>query len=76
MSDKEQKVCPLAKGLPDSESALCIGEKCACHIRVVKPAFIAKGIVDPEIYYIYKGCGIVRTIPWNRVNRPEKGAAK
>jgi hypothetical protein len=76
MTDESQKVCPLARGLPGSESILCIGEKCACHIQMVKPAFITERIVDPEEFYSYDGCGLVTNIPLKLEKRQKKGAAQ
>lgn len=58
------KICPLNR----SE---CLTEKCACYIKIVKPSWISRsrGIIDPEQYYRYEGCGLVKAIPWRLINR-------
>lgn len=70
----EKKLCPLAAAHPDMEDASCLGEACACHVNIVKPAWLSRkhSIVDPESYYRYQGCGLVRVIPWQLVKREQK----
>ncbi len=65
----------MAIGRPNTESALCQEAKCALFVKVVKPAYIAKGIIDPECFYCYEGCGLVECA-METGKRPEKGAAK
>jgi hypothetical protein len=76
MTDNDQKVCPLARGLPDSESSLCIREKCACHVSLVKPVDLTKDIIDPEDCYRDEGCGLIQAVPWKLLKRPEKGVVQ
>jgi hypothetical protein len=70
MTDEAQKICPFRR--TDGIAADCLGEKCACHIRMVKPAFIAEKIVDPEHFYSYEGCGLVVNVPWRLEKKPDK----
>lgn len=72
MPESTGKLCPMAIGRPNTESALCREAKCALFVKVVKPAYIAKGIIDPECFYCYEGCGLVQVVPWKLENRPEK----
>jgi len=69
----EKKICPFAAAQPDQESSDCLGPNCACYISIVKPVFLSKSpvIVDPENYYCYKGCGLVRVVPWQLVKREQ-----
>ncbi|MGF3573540.1 MAG: hypothetical protein ACQXXG_09010 [Candidatus Bathyarchaeia archaeon] len=56
-------------------NSCCITEKCACYIKVVKPFILSKklGITDPQRFYAYKGCGLVKTIPWQIIEKKENG---
>ena len=64
-----KKFCPFVNDVPSE----CIGEGCACYIKVVKPIILSKkyGLIDENRYYAYKGCGLVRVIPWQIINRDE-----
>ncbi len=70
----EKKICPLAAAHPNQSNSDCLGNTCACHVSVVKPAFLSRTpvIVDPENYYCYEGCGLVRVVPWQLVKREAK----
>ena len=48
-----RKVCPLAASHPQQENSDCLGEACACHVKMQKPHLMQTGntsIVDPESY--------------------------
>ena len=69
---ERHKVCPLAAAHPQQENSDCLGEACACHVKIQKPHLIQTGnrsFVDPVNYYRYDGCGLVAHIPWELVNR-------
>jgi hypothetical protein len=72
MTEKQQRVCPFTRGFSGSKSTFCVGKNCACYVRVVKPAFITKEIVDSENFYAYEGCGLIRVTAWNLLRRPRK----
>ncbi len=70
------KVCPFAAANPQQENSDCLGEACACYVKMQKPSLMQTGntsIVDPESFYRYVGCGLVAHIPWELVN-PEKNS--
>jgi hypothetical protein len=68
------KLCPLAAANPQQEDASCLGEACACHVKMHKPRYMKADhyrIVDPEYFYRYVGCGLITHIPWELVKRKE-----
>ena len=74
-----RKVCPLAASHPQQENSDCLGEACACHVKMQKPRLMQTGntsIVDPESFYRYVGCGLVAHIPWELVNRENDSITK
>jgi len=79
---ENRKLCPLAAAHPNNEDSICLGEYCACYVKLVKPCYIQTEkyrLVDPEYFYRYAGCGLVRAIPWELVKRerkPKKQAAE
>jgi hypothetical protein len=68
------KVCPFAAANPQQENSDCLGEVCACYVKMHKPRTVQTDrckMVDSEFFYRYKGCGLVAQIPWELVNREE-----
>lgn len=65
------KVCPLAAAHPQQENSDCLGEACACYVKMQKHSLMPgnDSLVDPESFYRYVGCGLVAHIPWELVNR-------
>ena len=66
------KVCPLASAHPQQENSDCIGEACACYVKMHKQRLMqADGsrFVDPEYFYRYTGCGLVAQVPWELMKR-------
>jgi hypothetical protein len=64
------KVCPLAAANPQQNSSDCLGEACACYVKMHKRrVFQNQGcqFYDSEFYYRYAGCGLVAQIPWQIV---------
>ena len=69
------KVCPFAAAHPQPENSDCLGEACACYVRMHKPRVMQGNhcqLADPEYFYRYVGCGLVAHIPWELVKREEK----
>jgi hypothetical protein len=71
------KVCPLAASHPQQENSDCLGEACACFVKMHKPCLIQTDefeIDNSEFFYRYKGCGLVAQVPWELVKtqRPKK----
>ena len=65
------KVCPFAAAQPMQKNSDCLGEACACYVKMQKTRLMQTGntsIVDPESFYRYVGCGLVAHIPWELVN--------
>ena len=63
----ERKICPLAAANPDVDNSDCLGEACACYVKMHKPRYLPTEqyrIVDPEFFYRYVGCGLITHIPW------------
>ena len=71
---KNPKVCPLAAAHPQQKNSDCLGEACACYVKMHKrktmPTDQGK-LVDSKFFYRYKGCGLVAQVPWELVNREE-----
>jgi len=71
----EKKLCPLAAAHPDMEDAICLGEDCACHVKIHKSNLLSydgRRFVDPEHYLRYNGCGLVNIVPWEIVEYPKE----
>ena len=69
---EQHKVCPLASAHPQQKNSDCMGEACACYVKMQKPRLMQTGntsLVDPQNFYRYDGCGLVAHIPWELVNR-------
>jgi len=63
----EGKLCPLTR-------QTCLGDKCACYLRIMKERILATKeyrFTDPEYYYRYEGCGLMPKIPWKLEKIPE-----
>ena len=68
------KVCPLAAAHPQQENSDCLGEECACYVKLNKrQPMLAEysNLPDQELNYSYSGCGLVTRIPWELVKREE-----
>ena len=69
------KVCPLAAAYPQQHNSDCLGEVCACYVKIVKRRSIRIGDItfdDPKHIYSYRGCGLVTHVPWELKKRKEK----
>ncbi len=70
-----KKQCPLASIHPAQENSDCLGESCACYVKIYKPKPIAvfgREFADPEHYLKFEGCGLLNTIPWQHVEYPKE----
>lgn len=68
------KVCPFAAAHPQQENSDCLGEECACYVKLNKRRLkLAEdcSFPDQEFCYSYSGCGLVTRIPWELVKREE-----
>ena len=71
------RVCPFAAAQPQQENSDCLGEACACYVKMHKPRLMETDrckLADPEYFYRYVGCGLVTPVPWELVRREEKKA--
>ena len=69
------KICPLAAAQPQQENSDCLGEACACYVKMHKPLQLQVAnckFADPEYFYSYSGCGLVTRVPFELVKREEK----
>jgi hypothetical protein len=69
------KICPLAAAHPQQENSDCLGEACACYLKIHKHRLMQTDggrFVDPDYFYRYTGCGLVAQIPWDLVKREDK----
>ncbi len=62
------KRCPQAAAVKPHENGACLGESCACYVKLDKPLELD----DARPVYRYSGCGLVSSIPWEPVRREEK----
>jgi hypothetical protein len=72
------KVCPFAAAVPEQKNSDCLGEACACYVKMRKPRLMQTGqikTIDSEFLYRYKGCGLVAHVPWELVKREENQKA-
>jgi len=68
------KVCPLAASHPQQENSDCLGEACACYVKMHKHLTMQTDqgkLGDSEFFYRYMGCGLVAQVPWELVNSEE-----
>jgi hypothetical protein len=66
------KVCPLAAANPQQENSDCLGEVCACYVKMHKPRVLHIGgctVADEKFYLRYRGCGLISRIPWDVVEK-------
>ena len=71
------KVCPFAAANPQQENSDCLGDACACYVKMHKPRCIASAeykMADPEYFYRYFGCGLVSTFRGSSLS--VKGSSK
>jgi hypothetical protein len=74
-----KKVCPFAAAAPQQENSDCLGEECACYVKLNKRRIMLAedcSLPDQEFCYSYSGCGLVTRIPWKQVKREEKKATR
>ena len=67
-----KKVCPFAAAHPQQENSDCLGEECACYVKLNKRQLMLAehcNRPDQEFCYRYSGCGLVTRIPWELVKR-------
>ncbi len=73
-SMEQAKVCPFASAQPQQKNSDCLGEVCACYIKLNKRQFKLVehcNLADQEFHYSYSGCGLVTQIPWQLVKQEE-----
>lgn len=77
VNSSTKKTCPLLSA--DARRAVgwtkCLGDKCALFIKITKPRMFDTGAgsyPDPETYLAYRGCGLIRAIPWSVEKRELK----
>ena len=66
------KVCPFAAANPGQHNSDCLGEACACYVKMEKPRLLHIGgftVADEKFYMRYRGCGLVAIIPWDPVKK-------
>ncbi len=64
------KVCPLAAANPTQQNSDCLGEACACYVKMHKQRILHIGgltVPDEQFYLRYSGCGLISRIPWDIV---------
>ena len=69
------KVCPFAAAQPQQKNSDCLGEECACYVKMQKSLLMqtdSNKLVDPEYFYRYTGCGLVAQVPWELIKHEEK----
>jgi hypothetical protein len=69
---KSLKVCPLAAANPQQKNSDCLGEACACYVKMRKPRVLQIGgivMADETFYLHYEGCGLISRIPWDVVEK-------
>ncbi|MGD6810502.1 MAG: hypothetical protein ACQCN3_12455 [Candidatus Bathyarchaeia archaeon] len=60
------KVCPLAAANPQQSNSDCLGEACACYVKMHKQRILHVGgltVPDDKFYLRYRGCGLISRIP-------------
>ena len=69
------KVCPLAAAHPQQQNSDCLGEACACYVKIDKPLQVQvdqSKLADPKYFCHYACCGLITQIPWELVRSEEK----
>jgi hypothetical protein len=70
-----RKVCPLAAAHLQQENSDCLGEACACYVKMYKHFLMqtdGSRFVEHEYFYRYIGCGLVAQVPWELIKREKK----
>lgn len=65
------KVCPFAAANPQQKNSDCLGESCACYVKIQKPCLMQTDECEIEIFYRYYGCGLITQVPWELVKRKD-----
>ena len=66
------RLCPLAAARTQQENSDCLGEACACYVKMHKPRVMQSDrckLLDPEYFFRYVGCGLIAHIPWELAKR-------
>lgn len=74
-----KKRCPIAAAFPNQQNSDCLGEACVVYVKICKPKPIAvfgREFADPEHYLKFEGCGLLNTVPWERVEYPHQEQKK
>jgi hypothetical protein len=69
------KVCPLAAANPQQNNSDCLGEACACYVKMRKQRIFHFGgfeVPDEKFYLRYRGCGLISRIPWDLAKKANK----
>ena len=69
------KICPLAAANPQQMNSDCLGEACACYVKMNKPRVLHIAnidVADEKFLLRYEGCGLVTHIPWDVVKKEDK----
>ena len=75
---KNPKVYPFAAANPQQKNSDCLGEGCACYVKMHKPSLKQTDQREMEFFYRYKGCGLVAHFPLELIKRkdPKNGEPK
>jgi hypothetical protein len=71
---EKPKLCPFAAANPQLDNSYCLGEACACYVKMHKPRLMQSDqckMVDSKFFYHYKGCGLVTHVPWELAKHEE-----
>jgi hypothetical protein len=66
------KTRPFAAAQPQQKNSNCLGESCACYVKMHKSRQVQADnskFSNPEIFYRYTGCGLIAQVPWELVKR-------
>ena len=69
------KVCPLAAANPQQNNSNCLGEACACYVKMRKQRVLHVGgfeVPDEKFYLRYRGCGLISHVPWDLTKKESK----
>jgi hypothetical protein len=72
------KVCPLAAANLQQNDSDCLGEACACYVKMLKPRLLHIGgiaVADEKFILRYEGCGLVTHIPWGVIKKEDTPTA-
>ena len=71
----DRRICPFAAANPNINNSDCLGDACACYVKMHKPRYMPSercNVADPEYFYCYVGCGLVTHVPWQLAKREKK----